>query len=1420
MYQHLNLLAVISPLLVCTFFNCPAPPHIKKHLRIPGILTLFILLWCPGILAGSMDDENTYEVWRINQDLPAGSEYEDPDGDGYVNFEEYAFGLDPDSAESQGANRITLSETGDPEFPYMGKLTLRNPRPADVFYQIFRSADAGEDNPYEDWEILCSQFKTNDWVIDEDCRIVEELTDSPDRVISLFFPADYDGLSIKCEVLNTDIYPEFSWDRMQLYLSPRKPNPSQDGIDEFTEDDLAFIASLAFTTGNNVMDITMGEHVAWPTVLPRILDHNPEHKSTFYLNGAIVTTGQTELYSDLSNEEMDLWSEMRNDWLLSKDRRYIDYRKSAAMQRQKDIVLAYQEENAHGIFIDALAKTASPPQHLIDPSDKSNFLGKYFEFLDFVRTELTGGIRIVNTKPYRESTPYYTGQAWTDEFYQSDEAVINAYFNSLYSEGWLNNEKNDLTKKMDWYIENWTGHGRLFLTNGPDIIPSDQESVFQLGVLLAIMGENSFFRFHSEWGAAFRYEVGGWKNPTYWEHLADKQLGKPLSDAVNEGNLYHREFQYARVSLDVETRKAMIEWLDEEGKVREAWPLDYEESKDAALSAITWPDKPGALEYWDGDTIPWFDPAVDSYRVKLPPGTKRVPALTAIPRNINAVITQQRALNLYGSERERTTTFRIWAENQYDSMEYSVLFEVERNADFIQQFNGPPFISEIVTNVRSWMSFVEIVNPGASTLDLSRYLFLKSELILPEDALRGIVPGLPAISDFYNRYRAYVPGYTFHEDSTTWFSNPGKLFKDNTVSTLVGPGGVFVMSSAAYDRDNFIPPEQWPDKLWRSSGAPSDPNPEGISVYETFSMVKRTAEALYLFRILNDSVLDGSKAVGDPDDYELMDVFADTLKDGVWVLAGDSIQSNGRWSVKRKPFIYRGVTAVGEGMGSHPDSSDWILLGHPDDVSSQDGLFEDIGQHAMHAVTQHVSTIRSDVYMVSEGSVNNQSIRGDLSLTTVEQFLGRMIKADTGQALLLLSGLDSSLKQASDSIAWNDTLLVRSADRINETKYILVDNPLDSNAVLVTANIPSGLDIHIEGDSGTITGVRYGDLLRNLADSVVVPAGAVLNILNGTGNLIPLRMLNYNTLYVDTRIGNDVYFEVIAEDRVTKITYHLEPKAQSNDAYVISTFYGVDQDSLVISGLADNTGVGLFFRNIEVVSGATARLLDERGVEKSGLWVSYDDELEVTSQDETKQVRYSIEFISEPEPYVNQAPDVSLAFNDTTILVGSTLLVSTMAVDDGWPDPPASLTYFWEVVSGISEQVTIISPDQPDTELIISEPGDYILRISVSDGEKISQSDISISVYTISDLRGTDEPEIRIYPNPVKDMISIELSEEPAEEFTLTIHELTGKIVLQRRLNNRYTNLQVAHLMPGIYFLELKNNTHIYTNRVHIIMKN
>ena len=95
-------------------------------------------------------------------------------------------------------------------------------------------------------------------------------------------------------------------------------------------------------------------------------------------------------------------------------------------------------------------------------------------------------------------------------------------------------------------------------------------------------------------------------------------------------------------------------------------------------------------------------------------------------------------------------------------------------------------------------------------------------------------------------------------------------------------------------------------------------------------------------------------------------------------------------------------------------------------------------------------------------------------------------------------------------------------------------------------------------------------------------------------------------------------------------------------------------------------------------------------------------------------------------PEANQAPTVNAGLDQTITLPNSALLTGT-ASDDGFPNPPAALTFTWSKVGGPGA-VTFGDAGSLNTTASFSQSGTYVLRLTANDGDLATSDDMWVSV--------------------------------------------------------------------------------------------
>jgi hypothetical protein len=143
---------------------------------------------------------------------------------------------------------------------------------------------------------------------------------------------------------------------------------------------------------------------------------------------------------------------------------------------------------------------------------------------------------------------------------------------------------------------------------------------------------------------------------------------------------------------------------------------------------------------------------------------------------------------------------------------------------------------------------------------------------------------------------------------------------------------------------------------------------------------------------------------------------------------------------------------------------------------------------------------------------------------------------------------------------------------------------------------------------------------------------------------------------------------------------------------------------------------------------------------------------------------------------VNAGPDVPVQINIPITLIGA-------VTDDGLPNPPAAVTNFWTYLG--TNSITIPNPAGLTNTFVFATPGDYVFRLTASDGELTAFDDVTVTVLepTIVDVSASDSEASELGPDP--------------GEFTLTRNGETNEMTVHLLISGTASN--------GVDFVELTN---------------
>jgi hypothetical protein len=817
---------------------------------------------------------------------------------------------------------------------------------------------------------------------------------------------------------------------------------------------------------------------------------------------------------------------------------------------------------------------------------------------------------------------------------------------------------------------------------------------------------------------------------------------------------------------------------------------EYNPSHNARLSAITWPDIPEfyrGIFGWKEDTIPNFGSNTFNYKISVPSDLDRVPGLIAKTADLNARVEVKRASNLDGTPEDRTITFIVTAEDDTTVVTYNVEIIKEKKSDDIQPFNPDPFISEFVFKVQWDDSYLEIFNPGNQAIDLSNYAFVGN---FGDDPLQAII-NATSPENFNSRYKIYIPGYKYTNSEANWQVYPGILEPDLNVSPIVLPNDVFVMADIKTSRENVSR-----DLI----NIDFKKNPWDAEIGNEQNVVDHwEGGRIWMFRILNDSITRGLKAPNDINDLELIDAFSNEF-------------AKSNRSYRRKAEIWKGNPVLEASQEDDGEGGwlEWEIKDRDDFPNRNRNLVpSDIGHHNFIPPTHYISTVNSLVYKVSEGYSLNEQIRGVITGTTVSNLLANLIKANEGQSLTATS-VDGTKLDMDALLSLNDTLTVLSADSLHTTKYVLEvsEDGLSSDAVL-TSDVydieldaePKSLSNEPTAGSGIISGFDYGTKLNTIIDNITVPEGASMSIINAYGAYVPLKRLNFDTIYVDVTANSEIYFEVLAEDMLTRIIYQLQPEVFASDAFVTSELYSVKQEDLLIELVPRGTNVQSFLSNLIPASGASLKIIDKWGNIRTDGIVADDDKLVVTSADETVTNVYHISKLA--SQYVPVTTYLAYVLSDV------------YGIDQVDYSIAGATT-----TTQVSDFYSNIRPVMGATAVIVDTDGNEKTAGDLAHGDKVkvTSGDGKIEVMyalhlTVVSAKLPQTAQIEIYPNPTSGKLNVS-GLQPGSR--IQIFNATGVLMQAINVKESKETVSLESYSKGIYFVIISDN-HLITAKHKII---
>jgi hypothetical protein len=658
---------------------------------------------------------------------------------------------------------------------------------------------------------------------------------------------------------------------------------------------------------------------------------------------------------------------------------------------------------------------------------------------------------------------------------------------------------------------------------------------------------------------------------------------------------------------------------------------DFVKNNNALLSTVTWPDIDKNLypRWTVGDTLPEFTPLKTQYIVELRNDAKQIPAFQFIPQNIRAKIEVHNAIDINGTSEQRTTSVTVTSESDTISTTYNFIFQKQGTP--VQPNVAEPFISEYVHGITTQGWAVEIYNPGTEDLDLSRYMYVAGALSQTwQEAVETCVGTNPTdylanVNDGIKIYQThFVPSKRWAADGShaAWSAIPneenpyvgrGFLKDDNQTDPWVKGGDVWVMGVGTSTNAQQTKIRQESDFIFRGTNADGTLYAwdSTLILHRETPIWNNPGHNMWLLKVLNDSILNGTKDVRDHTAYELIDrieIQGDSL-------AGRANVKGMNWTFYRKPSVTKGNLNRMGGGNETAESSEWIIHNVNDFDWNTTLAVSNIGIHAMTPVTNYLSTVTSVKLNVTPGyRGDNLSITGNIADYTPNTIAMVLDKADESQTFVFMRG--NTELTADQSLADADVLVVTSGDGKSVTNYKLINSPLDDDTSL-TAKTGSGLTV----SGNVISGVTAGMTLKEVVDYLEAGNKSIVNVLDANGALQPFKMHNLDSLVNDVLVSDQFTLQVIAENS-DQTTYSFDFGFASNEAVLLSNILQIDQDKKFIMefpvGITTPSLLSMVFAN----EGATVTIMDKGGFEREMGFMSIDDRIVVTAPDGVTKVTY------------------------------------------------------------------------------------------------------------------------------------------------------------------------------------------------------
>ncbi|WP_083478307.1 putative glycoside hydrolase [Lacinutrix himadriensis] len=361
-------------------------------------------------------------------------------------------------------------------------------------------------------------------------------------------------------------YPEFSWDKMPLYMHVRKSAA-------FTADEIQFLADFPLitiekSTGYQTYGSNENGTIEAATAIKNL---NPEAKILYYKN-AVINWG--------NYEEDEAFLSANPEALLTNDEGELAVMPNGvtgffdiSQEYVRDYWLNHVNEitnnaSIDGLFVDANIKVLVPSffSGRVGEEKQQQIEYGYFSMMEDLNTQMRDDnlflANIVRVRPDfidsgREFLNYFDG-SYLEAFDNENFGMTYANYLATGIEAFQNSAREGKVMAMSINFGEDINGTAIGSGDGIETIELNEELSARLDYLLAI-----FLVCAEQYSYIYPHDgFNSLTSATWLKTFSQykKNLGAPTGNAIRDGYIYTRSFEHLDVWLDIENQTAQLDW--------------------------------------------------------------------------------------------------------------------------------------------------------------------------------------------------------------------------------------------------------------------------------------------------------------------------------------------------------------------------------------------------------------------------------------------------------------------------------------------------------------------------------------------------------------------------------------------------------------------------------------------------------------------------------------------------------------------------------------------------------------------------------------------------------------------------------------------------------------------------------------------